>query len=447
MRATGVVTATRWAVIVGCGVLAQNPDSKDPASANLLLERNSFAAPHSTTNEFTGFRTIDNWDAGGSASVHRSFVRITPEKQGQKGWISSRVMFSEPEWSLVMELRASGSSPYLYGDGLAIWLTETFEHIEGPVFGREDYWKGLGIFFDTFQNIDQNHHHKHPYIYAMFNDGTKHYVPDAEKPESTNQALPGAHENSGCSFDFRYHEEREDVSVLNHTRVHVYYKDSTLKLRLQQTSIGMEGEWYDCFEMKDVKTPASGYFSVSSATGDLVDNHDIIHFSVRSLAGIKDPIEDYSVWKAAMESKERLTVSEFDLRPAEALQRDYSRVLRAQAQALKELKADLDKTMQSMEFQLAAMGVGISTARSRLEEKTEDLKQVTEKVEKSDAIWRTQELSDAKESVKAMKEEIEAVKRSSGGWGYPFFFLLILLIALAGIGYNRYRKIMKSHIL
>ena len=31
---------------------------------------------------------------------------------------------------------------------------------------------GLGIFFDTFQNIDHQHHHKHPYIYAVVNDGT-----------------------------------------------------------------------------------------------------------------------------------------------------------------------------------------------------------------------------------------------------------------------------------
>lgn len=35
--------------------------------------------------------------------------------------------------------------------GLAIWVVENPDHIEGDVFGREDHWKGLGIFFDTFQ--------------------------------------------------------------------------------------------------------------------------------------------------------------------------------------------------------------------------------------------------------------------------------------------------------
>ena len=55
----------------------------------------------------------------------------------------------------------------------------------------------------------------------MMNDGTKPYIPDAETTsDKSNQALPGAHENSGCSYEFRYAEDREDVSVLNHVRVH-----------------------------------------------------------------------------------------------------------------------------------------------------------------------------------------------------------------------------------
>ena len=32
----------------------------------------------------------------------------------------------------------------------------------------------------SHQNVDHSHHHKHPYIYAMLNDGTKPYIPDAE---------------------------------------------------------------------------------------------------------------------------------------------------------------------------------------------------------------------------------------------------------------------------
>lgn len=57
------------------------------------------------------------------------------------------------------------------------------------VFGREDKWTGIGIFFDTFQNVDHSHHHKHPYIYVMQNDGTKSYIPDAETTGDTSKQV------------------------------------------------------------------------------------------------------------------------------------------------------------------------------------------------------------------------------------------------------------------
>lgn len=420
-----------------------------PAKYMPVLEKHSFRSPINTVNEFTGSRQVDGWDLGGSAVSHRSFVRLTAERQGQKGWIVNRNQYSEPDFSLEMELRASGGSPYLYGDGLAIWFVEAYEHLEGPVFGREDMWKGLGIFFDTFQNIDHQHHHRHPYIYAMVNDGTMHYVPDAEKKEqdASMQALPGAAENSGCSFDFRYHETRHDVSVLNHTRVHVYLKAGVIKMRVQQTFLGGESEWFDCFTMKEVKLPmTSGYFGVSSATGDLVDNHDIIHFTIRSLEGVDDPIADYDHWMTAEKQSEMLRIEEHDLRPAEALQRDYQRVLRAQAKAIKSLTVDVDKLAQQLEFQIASMDTSISVARKSVDEKSEQIKEVSQKIDSSVNDGLSEKLKEANDAVHSVRQEIEQVKKDGSGWGWPFIFLLIMFFALAGVGYNRYRKIMKSHL-
>ena len=112
------------------------------------------------------------------------------------------------------------------------------------------------------------------------------------------------------------------------------------------------------------------YWGISSATGDLVDNHDIIQFVVRPLSGVADPDADYEAWAKA-ESRPRTwrtahtvhlppgalligravcvaqaereevqhRLEEFDLRPAESLQRDYQRVLRAQAFAIKQMQA------------------------------------------------------------------------------------------------------------
>jgi len=128
-------------------------------------------------------------------------------------------------------------------------------------------------------------------------------------------------------------------------------------LRLQQTALGERGEWLDCFEMKDVELPPNAYFGISSATGDLVDNHDIMQFTVGSLEGVVDPIAHHESWVNAQDAQERAVLEEFDLRPAEATQRDYSRVLRAQASAIKSLTADVNKLKQSMEFQLASLRV------------------------------------------------------------------------------------------
>ena len=82
----------------------------------------------------TGQRMIPQWDLGGTATAHRSFVRLTAEAQGSKGWMTCHQPLTLPEWSATLELRASGASPHLYGDGLAIWLTKASDHIEGPVF-------------------------------------------------------------------------------------------------------------------------------------------------------------------------------------------------------------------------------------------------------------------------------------------------------------------------
>jgi len=428
------------------GATAQPPAGAGRPNQFNILKEQTFAAPNDEISAYTGMRDLDNFEVGGTAAVHRNFLRLTGERQSSKGWIAARSPLNVNEWSMLLELRASGNSMHLYGDGMAIWLVSNPDHIEGPVFGREDHWTGLGIFFDTFQNLDHSHHHKHPYIYAVMNDGTKGYIPDAEQPDPAKQALPGSVDNSGCSFEFRYLESRHDVSVLNHTRVHVYYKDKTLSLRLQQTSLGERGEWLSCFEMKDVTLPMNPYFGVSAATGDLVDNHDIIQFTVQSLDGVQDPVAHHQAWTDAQDAQDRATLEEFDLRPAEATQRDYVRVLRAQAHAIKTLSADVDKLKQSIEFQVATITTGLSVTKTNVDNKNDDLREVVQKMDKAEEA--EEKAKEQVKSVEVMKEEIrQEMSQAGSGWRWPFFVLLFLFVGLAGVGYNRYQKIMKSHLL
>lgn len=99
------------AVCAACVALSVSASDED------LLTAISFAPPFTAINQFSGMRHIEGWDVGGSAQVHRSFVRLTPERQGQKGWMFSHTPFHLREWSAMLEIRASGASPHLYGDG------------------------------------------------------------------------------------------------------------------------------------------------------------------------------------------------------------------------------------------------------------------------------------------------------------------------------------------
>ena len=340
--------------------------------------------------------------------------------------------------------------------------------------------------------------------------GSKSYIPDAEQPDPSKQALPGAHENSGCSYEFRYAESREDVSVLNHTRVHLSYKGKTLKMRLQQTSAGENKEWYQCFDMRDVDLPSPAFFGISAATGDLVDNHDIIQFVVRPLAGVDDPETDYDAWELAEKMEKTSQLKEFDLRPPEALQRDYQRVLRAQvrlratrrlariaqrasrrrmrhapthaararpagvcvgawvrvcghacrspapdaaprhrrttaqAEAIKVLTADVETLKQQLEFQLSSIATGVSTTKKNLDDKAEQMGAVSIQMKAADSMHQTIESN--KQQLRDLKKAMDSASGGSG-WRFPFFILFIMILGLAGVGYNRYVKLYgKSHL-
>lgn len=52
-----------------------------------------------------------------------------------------------------------------------LWYVEK-PNQPGPVFGYADQWKGMGLFFDSFDNDNKNNN---PYISVIVNDGTINY--------------------------------------------------------------------------------------------------------------------------------------------------------------------------------------------------------------------------------------------------------------------------------
>lgn len=71
-------------------------------------------------------------------------------------------------------------------------------------------------------------------------------------------------------------------------------------------------------------------------------------------------------------------MEEIELRPAEALQRDYQRVLREQASAIKILSQDVEVLKQQLEFQLASMNAGLTSTKQRLDVKNEEMRSISQ---------------------------------------------------------------------
>jgi len=75
----------------------------------------------------------------------------------------------------------------LFGDGMGIFVTKQRAQ-QGPVFGFQDKFEGLGLFFDTYKNNRPGV--VFPYVMAMVGDGNTAY----------DQGNDGkANELAGCS--------------------------------------------------------------------------------------------------------------------------------------------------------------------------------------------------------------------------------------------------------
>ena len=140
-------------------------------------------------------------------------------------------------------------------DGLAFWYAAA-KGVEGPVYGSNDQWIGLGVFFDSFDNDNK---HNNPYISAMVNDGSKVY--DHQNDGSTQQL-------AGCLRDFR----NKPFPV----RAKIEYFKNTLTVLIHNGMSNNDKDFELCVRSENVVLPKNGYFGVSAATGGLADDHDVL---------------------------------------------------------------------------------------------------------------------------------------------------------------------------
>ncbi|XP_072034073.1 protein ERGIC-53-like [Amphiura filiformis] len=217
----------------------------------------SFKGPHLIQKD----GSVPFWQFAGSALAGDDQVRITPSLRSRKGEIWGRYPVDFDHWEVELIFKVTGRGR-IGADGLAFWYTNP-KGTEGPVFGNKDYWNGLGIFFDSFDNDNQRNN---PYIMVMTNDGTKKY-------EHYNDGL--TQQLGGCLRDFR----NKPYPV----RAKIEYFQNTLTVFFHNGWTNSEFDYELCMRQENVVLPKNGYFGVTAATGGLADDHDALKLLTHSL--------------------------------------------------------------------------------------------------------------------------------------------------------------------
>lgn len=216
----------------------------------------SFKGPHLVFKD----GTIPFWEHSGSAIPSNDQIRITPSIKSQKGRIWSRNAIAAPDWEIEVIMRVNGRGR-IGADGMAIWFTDKIG-VDGPVFGSNDQWNGLGIFLDSFDNDGQQNN---PYISVMINDGTKQF--DHHRDGITQQI-------GGCLRDFR----NKPFPI----RIRVEYFRKTLTVSYHAGLSNDLSQYEICTQVLNIDLPKQGHFGVSAATGGLADDHDVLAFITHS---------------------------------------------------------------------------------------------------------------------------------------------------------------------
>tara|TARA_B110000305_G_C19222583_1_gene531315 strand:+ start:374 stop:895 length:522 start_codon:yes stop_codon:yes gene_type:complete len=133
-----------------------------------------------------------------------------------------------------LTFRISGQGEKLYGDGISLWLTQDKSYKAGSLHGVSPKFTGMGIIIDTFKNVE--HGQKHRDVTIVFNDGTKVINLDDD-------------EKLGCNIGkMRYHEERDDFSVFNTSRIRLMISPNKVLVEVDPEG---ENKWQTCLSVTD----------------------------------------------------------------------------------------------------------------------------------------------------------------------------------------------------
>jgi len=115
-----------------------------------------------------------NWKMFGASTFdeHSHAITLVDEDPKHQGRVWSRRNFKHHSWVMEFALKVKGHGEGNdMGAGVAFWITERREK-PGDLYGSQEKFKGIGIFFDTHDDDGKN---DNPIIMAVQNDGTMEF--------------------------------------------------------------------------------------------------------------------------------------------------------------------------------------------------------------------------------------------------------------------------------
>ena len=375
---------------------------------------------------FEVFGTAEQTGAGG--------IRLTHDNFNEAGGLFALSDLGKT-WEFQLLVNAHGRKN-AGGTGFAFWYSQDQPHL-GPLYGGPDHFFGFALIISTAEVAP-------PGVEADdepndVNDETKSWVAGflhGGGPFDWDELRFGRSRRNSCSSVFRNH-------VLNDrgpTLFRIRYNGHDLSVRISEPQ---DTAFRDCFTLHDVDLPPNFYYGVTAMTSETrADIHDVYALealpvvegtgaldvgepattpgSLGSESGANSPGTNTNNDSKDNNNNLEFLVSQTDVVVALAAQH------REFAQRLHEVELAHERELQVAQAHLDAMLAKLTIAERQTQ----------------DALASLERLVDQQ-----MAEFTAEHRAYRYVWMWPFAALTVLLVAGAMIGYNRYRHLLKHHLL
>ncbi|KAJ3026161.1 UNVERIFIED_CONTAM: hypothetical protein HDU68_006117 [Siphonaria sp. JEL0065] len=235
-----------------------SPNSTGKAVPTKYDYRQSFKKPYYYHNDKS---QVPYFDISPHAIPNDEAIRLASSVPYAQGSIWVSQPNPHKEWIVTLKFLSFGRAREHGGDGLAFWYTKS-KDLDGPIFGGRDMWTGLGLLFDSSDEVTERWM---PAIAGVVNDGTRRIV--------GRDALSKEMEAVGSCF-------RNYRNTQHPVHIKISYISQKLEVSIDHLNNG--NSFIACFSAENVVLPSGYYFGFSAANSmHLYDDHDVLALEVK----------------------------------------------------------------------------------------------------------------------------------------------------------------------